>query len=57
MLELTHQTLTLTCQAFRPKMENQLKILQGKSKGHKIYVLLEETNPPITFLIGEPMEV
>ena len=38
------------------KVENPLKILQGKSKFTKDMSLLEPINPPITWLIGEPMD-
>ena len=38
MVALTHQTLILSCQLLRPKVENHHKILQGKSKVHQRYV-------------------
>ena len=41
----------------KPRVENPLKTLQGKSKFTKDMSLLEPINPPITWLIGEPMEV
>ena len=56
MVELTLETMTWSCQLLKPRVENPLKILQGKSKSTKDMSLLEPINPPITWLIGEPME-
>ena len=55
MVELTHQTLTLSCQLLKPRVEYLLKNLLGKSKFTNDMSLPESINPPITWLIGEPM--
>ena len=43
--------------AFKAKSGKPPQDLQGKSKFTKDMLLLESINPPITWLIGEPMEV